>query len=79
MTELPEHPKEIKAGQWYWVLACVDSVDDTNKCVHLTSCKASHWYHFDNVFKTPRTKKVSICKNTIMRAELETERKEREK
>lgn len=74
----PKHPKEIKAGQWYWVLACVDAVDDTNHCVHLTSCKAAHWYHFDNIFEAPRPKKVRVCRNVINHAVIENDRKEQE-
>ena len=60
----PESAKNIKPG-WYWVLACVDAVDHDNQCVHITSSKASHWYHFDNVFEAPTPEKIKVSRKEI--------------
>lgn len=68
-NKAPELKKasEFKPEEFYLVLAKVDDVDEFNRCVHLSSCKASHWFHFDNVYEAPsgRCKPASTRKTII--------------
>ena len=74
LNETPDKAPELKKAteykpeQFYLVLAKVDEVDEYNSCVHLAGSKASHWYHFDNIYVMPGEKhKLAATRKTIVK------------